>query len=186
MKKWAFLAIWATFILWGTDLKAQSQVYSHLIGTQAPAWKVANWIQSEPLEWSALRGKVILVRWWTGPGCPFCSASSDALETWKSRYQDQGLIVVGLYHHKSRSALRLERVQALVASLGYTFPIAIDWKWKTLRKWWLDPVPTAEFTSVSFLIDRKGIIQYIHPGGQYVKGDEAYTNMEAAIQECLK
>lgn len=186
MKKWAFLALWTIFMLGNTDLEAQSDGYAHLIGTQAPAWTVANWIQSEPLEWNALRGKVILVRWWTGPGCPFCSASSDALETWKSRYQDQGLIVVGLYHHKSRSALRLERVQALAASLGYTFPIAIDREWKTLRKWWLDPVPTADFTSVSFLIDQEGIIRYIHPGGQYIQGDEAYTNMEAAIQENLK
>jgi hypothetical protein len=42
--------------------------------------------------------------------------------------------------------------------------IAIDLDWKTLRAYWLDGAKR-EYTSVSFLIDRKGTIRYIHPGG---------------------
>ena len=45
--------------------------YEHLLGTKAPAWTVSHWINTEAMELADLRGKVVLVRWWTGPRCPF-------------------------------------------------------------------------------------------------------------------
>jgi thiol-disulfide isomerase/thioredoxin len=61
--------------------------YEHLIGAPAPAWTVSHWINSEPMELADLRGKVVLVRWWTGPHCPFCRASAAALNEWNQQYQ---------------------------------------------------------------------------------------------------
>ena len=101
-------------------------------------------------------------------------------------YQDDGLVVVGFYHHKSRSPLFLRDVATLAQKMGFTFPIGIDPNWTTLRRWWLDPVPDAKFTSVSFLVDHEGIIRHIHPGGHYVKGDDDYTAMQTAIEEQLE
>ena len=105
--------------------------------------------------------------------------------TWHTAYRDKGLVVVGLYHHKSRTAVRPDQVQALAKALGYEFPIAIDLQWRTLRAWWLDQIPNADFTSVTFLVDRAGIIRHIHPGGQYLEGDTEYKKMENAILRYL-
>ena len=160
--------------------------YEHLLGTKAPAWTVSHWINTEPMDLADLRGKVVLVRWWTGPRCPFCRASAAALNEWHQTYQDDGLVVVGFYHHKSRSPLFLKDVATLARKMDFTFALGIDPNWTTLRRWWLDPVPDAKFTSVSFLVDHEGIIRHIHPGGHYVKGDDDYAAMQAAIEEQLE
>jgi len=67
--------------------------------------------------------------------------------------------------------------------LRFNFPIAIDTHWRNLDTWWLQT--EKGFTSVSFLIDRNGIIRYIHPGGQYVKGDGEYERLHERIQQLL-
>jgi peroxiredoxin len=160
--------------------------YQHLLGTKAPAWTVSHWINTEPMDLADLRGKVVLVRWWTGPRCPFCRASAAALNDWNQSYQDDGLVVIGFYHHKSPSPLYLEEVAMLAQEMGFTFPIGIDSNWTTLQRWWLDPVPDAKFTSVSFLVDHEGVISHIHPGGDYVKGDDDHAAMQEAIEEQLQ
>ena len=158
---------------------------SQIVGTKAQEWIVSDWIHSEPLSLRSLSGKVVLVRWWTDPYCPYCTASAPALNEWYEAYLDKGLIVIGLYHHKSSIPLEIEKVKEFSASLGFTFPIAIDRDWITLMKWWLDKNRNARWTSVSFLIDRNGTIRYIHPGGQYVKGDDDYAMLKSRIEELL-
>src|ERR1041384_7688611 len=140
----------------------------NLVGTKAPVWQATHWLNSPPLELAALRGKVVLVRWWTAPDCPYCKATAPALNEFFSKYHAKGLEVVGFYHHKSNGPLRVEDVEKFAKAFGFKFPVAIDSEWKTLHRWWLDRDDQA-WTSVSFLIDRKGIIRHIHPGGQYLK-----------------
>jgi len=60
----------------------------------------------------------------------------------------------------------------------------VDPEWRTLKQWWLDR-GDERWTSVSFLLDRKGVVRHIHPGGQYVKGDKDYDAMKAKIEELL-
>jgi len=157
---------------------------SELIGSKAPEWEVSDWFNSEPLRLEDLRGKVVLVRFWTGPHCPYCRASAPALNDFYKRYHDEGLEVVGLYHHKSPLPLDKKDVHRLVQGMQFDFPFAIDHGWKTLKSWWLDG-HDREWTSVSFLIDKKGIIRHIHPGGQYLKGDADYNLLESKIEELL-
>ena len=90
----------------------------------------------------------------------------------------------GFYHHKSNEPLDAERVYRLAKQLRFKFPIAIDYDWQTLRSWWLDSSKT-NWTSVSFLIYRTGIIQYVHPGGQYVQGDDDHRVLKAKIEQLL-
>ena len=158
---------------------------SQIVGTKAEEWIVSDWIHSRPLSLGDLSGKVVLVRWWTDPYCPYCTASAPALNEWYEAYKDKGLMIIGLYHHKSSIPLEVQKVKEYTTGLGFTFPVAIDRDWITLRKWWLDKNPKARWTSVSFLIDRKGIIRYIHPGGQYVKGDDDYAVLKSRIEELL-
>lgn len=156
-----------------------------LIGKPARAWHAEHWINSAPLELSELRGKVVLVRFWTAPGCPFCSATAPTLNDFYARYAPRGLRVVGFYHHKASSPLEVDDVEHYAHLFGFRFPVAIDSDWRTLRDWWLTvPAgkPARRFTSVSFLIDRRGIIRHVHPGGQYVRGDADYARMQAMIE----
>ena len=120
----------------------------------------------------------------SGPECPFCRASVPALNEFYEKYHIQGLKVIGVYHHKSPTPLRKSHVEDLVQKYQFEFPIAIDYDWKTLRNWWLD-ADDRRWTSVSFLIDKKGVIRHIHPGGQYVKGDQDYGQIERRIIELL-
>lgn len=155
-----------------------------LIGTKAQEWSVTNWINSAPLELKNLRGKVVLIRWWTAPDCPYCKATAPALNEFHEKYSKRGLQVIGFYHHKSDKPLRGEDVKRVSENFGFKFPLAIDTDWKTLHRWWLDR-GNEKWTSVSFLIDRRGVIRHIHPGGEYVKGDKDYVRMEAKIEELL-
>lgn len=154
-----------------------------LVGTAAPAWTVEHWLNSSPLTLEELRGDVVLVRWWTAPECPFCTATAPSLNDFHARYAQRGLRVIGFYHHKSRSALNTADVERYTKLFGFQFPVAIDPEWTTLRTWWLGS--SRRYTSVSFLIDRRGIIRFVHPGGQYVKGDRDHTALEAHVEQLL-
>jgi thiol-disulfide isomerase/thioredoxin len=142
-----------------------------LVGRAAPGWGEMEWIQGGPLAFDSMRGRVVLVRWWTGPGCPYCKASAPYLQSWHETYSKDGLVVVGLYHHKSSAPLTREHVEGLVETLGFEFPVAIDAEWRTIGRWWLDGFDRS-FTSVSFLLDREGTIRLVHSGGSYSR-DEA-------------
>jgi len=155
-----------------------------LIGTEAPGRTVTNWFNSPPLQLKNLRGKVVLVRWWTAPDCPYCRATAPSLNEFFEKYHSRGLEVIGFYHHKSDSSLDLAAVKQFSRDFGFSFPVAIDEDWTTLRLWWLDAHSRA-WTSVSFLIDRAGVIRHIHPGGEYVKGDKDYAVMKRKVEELL-
>jgi peroxiredoxin len=156
-----------------------------LIGTPAQPWKMTNWLNSTGVELKDLKGKVVLVRWWTAPECSYCRATAPALNEFYDKYHSQDFELLGFYHHKSSTPLRVEEVKKYAGLYGFRFPVAIDPEWRTLHRWWLDQ-GNQQWTSVSFLIDKKGVIRYIHPGGQYVKGDEDYKLMKAKIEELLK
>ena len=165
-----------------------------LIGQPAPEWNLDQWLNSEPLSLSTLKGKVVLVRWWTNY-CQYCSKSAQALNEFHEKYKDQGLTVVGMYHPKPRPmTTNLREVKSTMRALGFKFPIAIDDDWGLLNKYWLDKQKRG-FTSVSFLIDKKGIIRYVHPGPEFhsdgnnethAKCKKDYAEIKNTIEDLLK
>ena len=163
---------------------AYAQDHAPLLDRPAEPWNVEHWINSPPLELSELRGRVVLVRFWTAPGCRFCRATAPALNDFHARYAARGLRVIGFYHHKSSAPLSAADVQRHAHAFGFRFPVAIDPEWRTLRAWWLSRTDH-RFTSVSFLIDRRGVIRHIHPGGQYVRGEPDYARLEDTIEKLL-
>lgn len=150
------------------------------IGTRPPAWEITDWVQGGPLTLDGLRGRVVLVRWWTGPGCPYCSASAPFLNDWDAAYREAGLTIIGLYHHKSEAPLSRGEVDRLAQQLGFRFPIGIDADWRTLERWWLEGRRRG-FTSVTFLLDRRGVARLVHPGGTYSKAEAG--RIEALLRE---
>ncbi len=165
---------------------------AELIGTRAPGWEGAEWLNTEPLRLEDLRGKVVLVRWWTDT-CPFCSRSAPALNEFDARYTHRGLIVIGMYHPKPIDRpITAGEIREAAQERGFGFPIAIDRNWSVLRHWWLDGGRRSA-TSVTFLIDQRGVIRHIHPGPAFhrevVQGDvrprRDFGQMESIIEELL-
>jgi peroxiredoxin len=137
------------------------------IGAAAPPFQFDGWLNSPPLSLEDLRGQVVLVRWWTDT-CPFCASSAPALRALHDQYSARGLTVIGVFHPKAGrdDPMDVARVQRAVESRQFLFPVAIDWEWRTgtLKDWWLTG-PERPATSVTFLLDKSGIIRFIHRHG---------------------
>jgi thiol-disulfide isomerase/thioredoxin len=158
---------------------------SELIGTKPPEWDIREWIGSAQVSLASLRGKVVLVRWFAGSGCPYCAATAPALNRLHQDFARRGLIVIGLYHHKAPGNPNLAAVRELAREYGFEFPVGVDRDWRTLREWWLDGHDRS-FTSVSFLLDREGAIREVHPGGVMAIGTPDYAAMRSKIEELLR
>lgn len=166
-------------------IEAADPMLDHdLVGTTPPEWAAVDWRNSKPLALADLRGRVVLVRWFMGTSCPFCSATAPSLKTLHREYASRGLTVVGLYHHKEPKPLQRGEFDGYVRDFGFEFPVARDPEWATLKAWWLEG-HEREWTSVSFLLDKTGRIRGIHPGGRYAPGDAAFTAMKRAIERLL-
>ena len=144
-------------------------------------------MNSPPLTLASLRGSVVLVRWWTA-GCPFCAATAPSLRTFNRSYADKGLKVIGLYHHKDDGPFDPKVYEETAKKYEFTFPVAVDPEWQTLQAWMKDKggntVDTG-WTSVTFVIDKHGVVRHVHPGGQYVEGDPAYAELTSVIERLL-
>src|SRR5438093_1253265 len=93
------LALGAALNLLAAAPASPSAPGAERIGRPAPAWSFERWIRTAPLSLDALRGKVVLIRWWTDD-CHYCAATLPGLEALRTRYADRGLVVVGAYHPK--------------------------------------------------------------------------------------
>lgn len=138
-----------------------------LIGRPAPPWKFDRWVRGGPLSLAGLRGKVVLMRFWTEK-CRFCEMTLPALEQLRTRHANDGLVVIGAFHPNEAGQERTDaRILEVADSLGFGGPIACDERWRTLNRWWLDGHPDRNWVSTSFLVDRDGIIRWVHGGGEY-------------------
>ncbi|MBZ0233444.1 MAG: TlpA family protein disulfide reductase [Deltaproteobacteria bacterium] len=169
----------ATRVAIGPD--AETIDATTLVGKPAPAWDV-DWMGGAPIAIEELRGGGVLVRWFT-EGCPYCAATAPTLVKLHDELGDRGLRVIGMYHHKSDEPLEPARVRALAERFGFRFPVAIDHDWKTLRRWWLDD--HEGWTSISFLVDRKGVVRFVHTGGSYAPDSADALQMRRWIDQLL-
>ena len=135
------------------------------IGVAAPDLKLKDWLNSPPLEINDLKGKVTLIRWWTDT-CDLCAATAPALRKLQSEYGSQGLQVIGIFHPKPPGDWSVPRVQRAAARFQFSFPLALDGDWSALKRWWLNGAERSA-TSVSFIVDKHGVIRYVHPGGEF-------------------
>lgn len=164
---------------------------SELIGRSAPDWGFDRWIRTRPLSLESLRGKVVLLRWWT-EGCRFCANTLPTLEQVRRAHEGE-LVVIGVYHPKPPRQVSDRHVLSLARRLGFQGPIAVDSRWSMLERYWLNADPDRSWTSVSFLIDREGIIRWVHGGGEYHPSSDPrharcsveYAGLERALTAAL-
>jgi peroxiredoxin len=167
--------------------KKVSAAVAALVGTTPPEWQADRWMNSTPRTLASLRGSVVLVRWWTS-GCPFCSATAPSLREFHRAYGPRGLQVIGMYHWKDDGPFDPRVYEDTARKYGFTFPVAFDPEWKTLKSWMRDKdgnVVDTGWTSVTFVLDKHGVVRHVHPGGQYVEGDRGYGELKAAVERLL-
>jgi thiol-disulfide isomerase/thioredoxin len=133
---------------------------------------IANWINSPPLTMQQLRGKVVLVDFWTFE-CINCLHVLPYVKAWHQKYKEQGLVVVGVHTPEFAAEHQLDFLQAAVKRNGITFPVAQDNEYKTWNAW------ENRFWPAFYLVDKKGEVAYTHFG----EGDYAQT--EAQIRKLL-
>ena len=132
----------------------------------------------------------VLYRWWTS-GCPFCAKTLPGIETLRTRYESKGLRVVGVFHPKPPRDVPAETIKEAAKKIGFEGVIAADDSWSQLKRVWLTEERPA--TSVSILVDAKGVIRYVHPGTmffpsddpKYAKENEAFRALEAAVAKVV-
>jgi hypothetical protein len=158
----------------------------------ARAWTFTRWVDTRPLTLEGLRGRVVLVRWFN-TNCRFCGNTLPGLETLRNHYDAQGLTVVGVFHPKPVGKVSDDFVRRTARKLGFHGPLAVDESWSTLERWWLADHPDGNWTSVSFLLDRDGIVRWAHGGGEYHPSDDprhatcdaSYRELERTIRRLL-
>lgn len=131
------------------------------------------WLNSTPLTFHQLRGRVVLVDFWDYT-CVNCVRTLPYVQAWHERYKDYGLTVIGVHTPEFTFAQYEANVQRGVREFGLTYPIVIDshyeiWKAFACRCW-----PT------KFLIDKDGYLRFVH------FGEGAYAECEQVIQELLR
>jgi peroxiredoxin len=171
------------------EIKAQPTKSSipALQGTTPPDWQAERWLNSTPLHLADLRGKVVLVRWWTAH-CRYCRDTAPALRELHQRYRSQGLVVVGMYHHKEDGPFDPTVYEQTAKQYRFKFPLAFDDEWRTFHSWMRDRqgnrVDTG-WTSVTFVLDKKGVVRHVHRGGSYFKGDADYLALTTVLEQLL-
>lgn len=164
-----------------------------LLGRPAREFHFSRWLRTAPLTPDSLRGKVVLIRFWTDD-CRYCRNTLPAVEALRERYADRGFVALGAYHPNEPKDVDDEFVLRWAKEYGFGGPIAVDDQWATLRRWWLDGHPDRNWVSVSFLLDREGVVRWVHGGGEYHPSgelphrrcDTAYHDLERRIEALLR
>src|SRR5271170_7233519 len=131
------------------------------------------WLNSPPLSAKSLKGKVVLIDFWTY-SCINCLRALPYVEGWAEKYKDAGLVVIGV--HTPEFAFEKERsnVEKAVRDLKITYPVAIDSDYNIWEAF------NNQYWPAHYFIDGKGRIRGHHFG----EGD--YAESEHVIQELLK
>jgi len=123
------------------------------------------WLNSEPLDPESLRGKVVLIDFWTY-SCINCLRALPHVREWADKYRDQGLVVIGVHAPEFAFERDPDNVRRAVSDLRVTYPVAIDndyaiWRAFNNRYW-----------PAHYFIDAQGRIRAHHFGeGNYAESE---------------
>lgn len=122
---------------------------------------IAAWLNSPPLTMDELKGKVVLIDFWTY-SCINCVRTLPYLTDWYRKYHDKGLVIVGVHSPEFDFEKRIGNVRAAIARYGIRYPVAMDNDMATWGNY------HNRFWPAHYLIDRDGRVVYIHFGeGKY-------------------
>jgi cytochrome c biogenesis protein CcdA/thiol-disulfide isomerase/thioredoxin len=142
-------------------------------GQLPPLTGAVQWLNSPPLDAQALKGKVVLVDFWTY-SCINCLRTLPYVRAWAEKYRDQGLVVIGVHAPEFAFERDVGNVTKAMKELGINYPVAIDNDYKIWRAF------NNEYWPAHYFADAQGRIRYHHFG----EGD--YAESERVIQQLLR
>jgi thiol-disulfide isomerase/thioredoxin len=131
------------------------------------------WLNSPPIQRKSLRGKVVLVDFWTYT-CINSLRPLPYVKSWHAKYKDAGLVVIGVHTPEFSFEKIRENVEQASRTLNVGYPVAIDSDYKIWSAF------NNQYWPAQYLIDGKGRIRYHH------SGEGEYGELERTIQKLLK
>lgn len=131
------------------------------------------WLNSPPLTAEALRGKVVLVDFWTY-SCINCLRTLPYVKAWAQKYRDQGLVVIGVHAPEFAFERNLDNVKKATRDLGIDYPVAVDNNYAIWRAF------NNQYWPAHYFIDAQGQIRFHHFGeGEYAKSEQVIQQLLA-------
>jgi cytochrome c biogenesis protein CcdA/thiol-disulfide isomerase/thioredoxin len=130
------------------------------------------WLNSPPLTTEALRGKVVLVDFWTY-SCINCLRAIPYVRAWAEKYRDKGLVVIGVHAPEFAFERNIDNVKKAVSDLKITYPVAIDNDYAIWRAF------DNQYWPAHYFIDAQGRIRHHH------FGEGEHDESERVIQQLL-
>ncbi|NUT78932.1 cytochrome c biogenesis protein DipZ [Pseudomonas sp. C1C7] len=131
------------------------------------------WINSPALTNESLKGKVVLVDFWTFD-CINCKHTLPYVKDWAKKYEKDGLVVIGVHTPEYGFERIIDNVKDKVKEYGITYPVAIDNNYAIWRNF------DNQYWPAHYLIDAKGQVRYTH------FGEGRYDDQEQMIQQLLQ
>lgn len=167
--------ITSAFPSYGANLTTFEQQAVKTLATQGQAPELiagGKWFNSSPLKLSELKGKVVLIDFWTYT-CINCLRTLPYNKAWYAKYKDQGLVIIGVHTPEFEFEHEATNVDKAIHDLGITYPVMQDNNYATWNAY------RNNYWPAIYLINKDGNIVYSHFG----EGDEDKTEKE--IQQAL-
>jgi thiol-disulfide isomerase/thioredoxin len=159
----------------GQTMSPQTSPFSAppLVKDELPSLASATaWLNSEPLTPSSLKGKVIVVEFWTYT-CINWLRTMPYVRAWAEKYRDRGLVVIGVHTPEFEFEKNLDNVRRMAKELRVDFPVAVDSDYRIWRAF------NNEYWPALYFVDAKGRIRH----RQFGEGE--YAESERVIQQLL-
>ncbi|AOE78803.1 cytochrome C biogenesis protein [Pseudomonas lurida] len=141
-------------------------------GAMPPLAGAVEWLNSPELTRESLKGKVVLVDFWTYD-CINCQHTLPYVKAWAKKYEKDGLVVIGVHTPEYGYERIIGNVKDQVRKLGITYPVAIDNNYAIWRSF------DNQYWPAHYLIDASGQVRYTH------FGEGRYEAQEQMIQTLL-
>ena len=141
---------------------------------------ITDWINTPPLSLQQLKGKVVLIDFWTY-SCINCVRTLPYIKQWYKTYKDKGLVIIGVHTPEFEFEKNSNNVKAAVKRFGIEYPVAMDNNYQTWQNY------DNSYWPAHYLIDQEGVIRYKHFGeGNYTETENAIRNLLGLQPEAEK
>ncbi|MEK6803672.1 MAG: redoxin domain-containing protein [Nitrospirota bacterium] len=143
------------------------------IGMKAPEITNETWLNSTPLHLADLKGKVVMVEFWTF-GCSNCRHVEPYVKQWHRKYADQGFVVIGVHSPEFSHEQEVENVKRYIMEHDIRFAVPIDNDFSTWNKY------GNRYWPAMYLVDKQGVIRSIQIGeGRYRETEDLIRSLLA-------
>ncbi len=132
---------------------------------------ITGWINHEPTTLAALRGKVVLVKFWTYT-CINCIRTLPYVQSWYDKYRDQGFEIIAVHTPEFEFEKVPANVEKAVKDFSIPYPVALDPNYETWRAY------QNRYWPAKYFVDAKGNVRYVHFGeGEYEKSEQVIQQL---------